>query len=405
MREALEDKHLLGSIMAGASWLAWRTMLIAAMGEALHEDERAIFRALTGRDREPLQLVEEILALVGRRGGKNRAAAVLATYAAALCDWTDVLSIGERGIVLAIAQNTKQAAVAFSYIAGIFHAVPALAGMIDNETAETISLTNGIDVEVRAANFRGLRGVTAVMVLGDEVAFWASDSSANPDVEILNAVRPALATTGGPLVLITSPHARRGEAWNTYRRHYGPGGDARVLVLQAASRTMNPTLPQSVVDRAIERDPAAASAEYLAEFRVDLEPFVSREIVEAAVDPGVFERPYISGMAYRAAIDPSGGSHDSMTVAISHAEKRVLVLDAVREFKPPFSPEAVVADIATLLKRYQLSDCVGDRYGGRMAARVLHPPRHQLPAFRANPLGNLSRSPARIEFPERGTAR
>jgi len=33
-------------------------MLIAMMGEPLEEDERAVFKALTGREREPLERVE-----------------------------------------------------------------------------------------------------------------------------------------------------------------------------------------------------------------------------------------------------------------------------------------------------------------------------------------------------------
>jgi hypothetical protein len=35
IREALTDPSLLGSILAGESWLAQRVLLIAAMGEAL----------------------------------------------------------------------------------------------------------------------------------------------------------------------------------------------------------------------------------------------------------------------------------------------------------------------------------------------------------------------------------
>jgi hypothetical protein len=35
--------------MAGPSWLAWRVVLIAAMGEALTGKERAVFTRLTGR--------------------------------------------------------------------------------------------------------------------------------------------------------------------------------------------------------------------------------------------------------------------------------------------------------------------------------------------------------------------
>ena len=67
-------------------------------------------------------------------------------------------------------------------------------------TADTLTLSNGISLEVRSASFRRIRGVTCVAVLADECAFWMSDDSANPDVEILNAARPALATTQGPLI-------------------------------------------------------------------------------------------------------------------------------------------------------------------------------------------------------------
>jgi len=73
-------------------------------------------------------------------------------------------------------------------------------------------------------------------VLGDEVAFWMSDESANPDIEILNAARPALATTAGPLIAISSPYARRGALWDTYRRNFGPEGDPSILVARDTTR-------------------------------------------------------------------------------------------------------------------------------------------------------------------------
>jgi hypothetical protein len=107
--------------------------------------------------------------------------------------------------------------------------------------------------------------------------------SANPDVEILNAVRPALATTGGPLIAISSPYARRGALWETYKKNYGPDGDPMILVAQGATRDFNPELPQSVIDRAMDRDPAAAAAEYLAQFRTDVEAFLTREAIEKCV--------------------------------------------------------------------------------------------------------------------------
>ena len=334
MRRALEDPHLFGGILAGNSWAAWRAILIGCMGEALNDAERALWCELTGRDHEPGQRVEEFWGIVGRRGGKTRAMSVLSAYLTALVDYSDVLVPGERGRLPFLAQNTKQAAVAFGYSAAIFDNVPLLKGLVANQTADTISLTNGVDLEVRAASFRGIRGITAIGVIADEVAFWYDSESANADVEILNAVRPALATTGGPLIAISSPHARRGELYETHRKHHGPDGDPLILVAQGASRTFNPTLPQRVVDRAMERDAAAASAEYMAQFRTDVEAFLNREAVEAVVSPGVRERSRIDGVQYVGFVDPSGGSSDAMTMAIAHIDGPGAILDVVRERNP-----------------------------------------------------------------------
>jgi hypothetical protein len=173
-----------------------------------------------------------------------------------------------------------------------------LSTLVSERISDALRLTNGIDIEVRAASFRRLRGVTAVAVIASECAFWQSDETSNADVDILAAVRPALATTGGPLILITTPYARRGEVWDLYRKYYGPDGDPSILIVQGTAREFNSTLPQSVVERALERDHAAASAEYLAQFRSDIESYVSREAVLACVD-GIRERAPIAPAAIR----------------------------------------------------------------------------------------------------------
>ena len=55
-----------------------------------------------------------------------------------------------------------------------------------------------------------------------------------------------------------------------------------------------------------------------------------------------------------------------MTLAIGHMEftKQTAVIDAIREVRPPFSPEAVVGEFAALLKRYNVVTVHGDRYAG-----------------------------------------
>jgi hypothetical protein len=354
---------LLGSVLAGDSWRSWRCLMIAAMGEALTDDERAIFTSLTGRAREPLQRVEELAAVVGRRGGKSRAMATLACYLASLCSHN--LVRGETGILLCIAPDQRQAGIVLGYAEAALQQSPILRQLISGRSNDALTLTNGINIEVRASSFRRLRGPTYVAVIADEAAFWYSDEfSASADTEILNAVRPGLATTGGPLIIASSPYAKRGVLYETHKRHYGNHGDPLILVAQGTSREFNPSLAQSVVDRALERDHAAASAEYLAEFRSDIESFVSREAVEACITLGVRERAPLPDIRYAAFTDPSGGSADSFTLAIGHRQDDVVVVDAVREVRPPFSPENVVGEFCALLKNYRISSVQGDKYAG-----------------------------------------
>ena len=128
---------------------------------------------------------------------------------------------------------------------------------------------------------------------------------------------------------------------------------------------MNLTISRSDLEPEFQADPARAEAEYGANFRSDLEAFASREVVEAAVQPGRHELAPISSVRYVAFVDPSGGSSDAMTLAVSHAAKDGrAVLDAIRVRKPPFSPEGVVADFADTLKLYSITKVTGDRYAG-----------------------------------------
>jgi hypothetical protein len=366
LRQALNDRQLLGDELTGDSWKSWRVLLLAAMGEPLTVDERALFKQLTQRDHEPHQPVEEFCVVKGRRaGGSSATGRVLIPFLAGLCEHP-TLTRGERGVLLCIAADQRQADVILDYAEAAFRNSPILSQLIDARTARELRLTNNITVEVRAADFRRLRGLTFIGVIADEVAFWMTEDSSNPDDEILNAVRPGLATTGGPLFLISSPYARKGELWRTFRKHFGANGDAAILVAQGSSRTFNPSLPQSVVDRAYERDPIAAAAEYGGEFRKDVEEFINLEAVMQCVAPGVIERGREYYKVYHAFCDPSGGSGDSFTLAIGHKDiaTKVMIVDAIREVKPPFSPEQVVVEFAQLLKSYGVSKVIGDKFGG-----------------------------------------
>jgi len=369
IRKALKDPSLLGNVLAGDSWRAWRVLLVASMGERLDDTERAIFLKLTGRDHEPGQRIEEAAFIVGRRGGKSRAMATLAAYLGGLCKHP--LVRGEKGVLLCVAPDLRQAAIVLDYATAAFEQSPVLRQLIRNRTVDTLELTNGISVEVRASSFRRLRGPTYVAAICDEAAFWFSDElAANTDAEIVNACRPGLATTGGPLVIASSPYSKMGLVWDLHRQHYGPDGDPLILLAQGASRELNPSLSEAVVARALARDAASARAEYLGQFRDDIAAFIDRERVLACVEHGVFERPPVKGVRYISFTDPSGGSSDSMVCAVGHLDDDMLVVDCVREITAPFDPESATEEIAQMLAPYKVDKTTADRYSGQWCAQA-----------------------------------
>jgi hypothetical protein len=129
--------------------------------------------------------------------------------------------------------------------------------------------------------------------------------------------------------------------------------------------------PQSFIaaargDRALEKDRARATAEYLAQFRTDVEGFVALEIVEGCVGDYREQLP-ARGTRYCAFVDPAGGSGpDAMTLAIAHKTRpdNRIIIDAVREMRPPFSPTVIVDEFAQLLDAYDVTKVDGDHYGG-----------------------------------------
>lgn len=368
IRQAMDSPQVFGQQFTGDSWGAWKAFLAALFALPMSEDELALYRHHTGREAPPELPFKEAALICGRRGGKSRILALIATYLATHRDYTPYLAPGEMGTIAVIAADRRQARTIFRYIIGSLRAVPELAAMVEDEAAESVTLQGQVVIEVATASFRVTRGYTFVAVVADEIAFWRNENSANPDAEIVAAIRPGLASIPGAMLLLaSSPYAKRGELYNAWRRHYGKDG-ARVLVWRGTTAEMNPRIDPAIIAEAYEDDPAAAAAEYGAEFRSDIAAFVAREVVDGCTVPGRHELPPLSFIMrrheYRAFVDPSGGTSDSMTLAIAHREGDRAVLDAVREIRPPFSPEATVLEMAALLKAYGIRKVTGDRYAG-----------------------------------------
>lgn len=364
--DVMTDPNLFGDHYAGSSHSNWRALIGGFYGLPLDDEQTEVFKTLCNREPLPEDQAgfQELWLIIGRRGGKSNAAALLAIYEAFFNDYSDKLAPGEVATVMVIAADRKQARSVFRYIVGLIEECPMLAAMVVRETNESLELSNRAVIEITTASYKRTRGYSCSCIIADEIAFWMLDG-VSPDVEILAALRPSLSTLNGKLIALSSPYARKGALWNAYRNYYGRADSKRVLVSQAPTALMNPTLDPSIIKQAYEEDPASAAAEYGAQFRTDVESFISREAIEAVVIPGRFELPAAQSNYYSAFVDAAGGSgQDSMTMAIGHKDGDIIIIDAIRAVKPPFSPEAVVTEFCDLLKQYRIRSVTGDRWGG-----------------------------------------
>lgn len=336
--------------------------LFAEFQHASWKTWRAVLSRLT-------PAVREFYAIVGRGAGKSRIVALLACFFASR-EYPRVP--GEYVYIGIFAPDRKQASVTFRYVTGLLRSVPALAALIVSESKDSITLTTGIIIEVITASVAAPRGRAYCLVIVEEAAFLPTDASANPDVELLRSVRPALARVSGSLlVVVSSPYARKGIIWAAWQKYHGKS-DSDVLLVQASTRELNPTFDARAIAKAYEEDPASAAAEFGGLFRTDVESFISREAIDAVVVLGRIELARLGGVTYQGFADFAGGGSatgDSAVLAIAHGDRRdsrtIAVLDVVREVRPPFSPEQVCADFAATLQGYGIREIRADRWAGQ----------------------------------------
>jgi hypothetical protein len=349
--------------------------------EPLTAEEMPLFERCTGRARPPIEPPAEVFAICGRRSGKTRFAGACAVRAASR---RYVLAPGERAVVALAASDREQARVVLEYATAPFREAGELRGLVERrsswealralvsrETRWGLDLRTGTSIEVRTAHYGRVRGRTFALAVADEAAFWQAEDGSNPASEVFAAIRPGLATLRGQLLCITTPFSKSGYVWDTFSRYWGKD-DARVLVWRAASKTMNPLLDEVMIAEALERDEVSARSEWLAEFREDVSAFITREAIGRVVAAGRGElAPRLGeGGDYRAFCDmASGAGQDSATLAVCHAEQDeegdpvIVVVDAIREHRPPFDPGVVVAEFSEVVRSYGLAAVHGDRFG------------------------------------------
>lgn len=351
---------------SGPTRALWTVLWRAVDGLPLDSEQLEAWRLHTGRQEPPAAPCREVWVPAGRRSGKSENVMLRATWRCIARDWRQLLAAGEIGTLPVIASDRDQARNSLRYLKGLAKH-PLVAPHVAHVRRDSVGFTTGAEVRVVTASWRATRGYTFLDCILEECAFYADESSANPDEELLAAVRPALLTVPDARVFgISSPYARRGILHAAVTEHWGRDGDD-VLVFNASTEAFNPTVPTVAIRRAFEDDAARAASEYgsegLVAFRSDVSSLFDPDVLHAAVVAGRFEVPPRAGVAYVGFVDVSGGSADSFTCAVAHAEGEAVVLDAVREWRPRFDPDAVTAECAELLRSYGLRAVTGDKYG------------------------------------------
>ena len=286
--------------------LAQQAFLKATYGLALNSEELEIYQRATGRTESLTVEQNEATLVAGRRAGKNsKIAAPIALYEA----FRDHhLTRGDRGYVMLIAPTKRQAKIAMRFIRAYLKSSLLLKRYIACERSDEVELTNGISIACYPCSCVTVRGFSVVCAICDELAFWRhEETAANPEEEVLAALRPALATSQtAKLIKISTPYRKEGVLWREYQQR----AELDQPVWQLSSPEMNPTLQLSFLEKERKRDEETFRREFLAQFTDQITAWVVPEVLEACIVRGRIELPRVENADYVVAVDPAFKRND-----------------------------------------------------------------------------------------------
>lgn len=178
---------------------------------------------LLGCETLPVGQPAEMYNAFGRGTGKSRFESLAGTHAWAQDYRSRGLAPGAWATISCHCPSKKQAHEWLDYCRGLIEASPVLSSAVSNMTSECIESTHFTRLEVFTSNFRAVRGFTMPLAIIGEAAWLHDEFSAVPDVELRQALLPALARLkpAGRLLVSSSLHRRAGLMWVMHQRHYG----------------------------------------------------------------------------------------------------------------------------------------------------------------------------------------
>jgi len=403
----IEDPLLINFRLSPAK----KVILKCISGIPLTQTEEQIFREMAQGNPplpSPNQRWREIWIIGGRGGGKSILTCSIAILTATAIDFSPYIRTGELITIPIIVPHSQDADQDMAYLEGMLDQSPLLRRELDGDPVmKKIRFSNRRVIEIFTCQKRGknIRGRTIPLAIMEEAAYMEYEGKV-VDHDILRAIRPGLARIPGSLLLvITSPSAKQGMVWETYRRA-DQFADS-ILVLKAPTLLLNPDFDPAIIEEERKRDPENARCEYDAEFLEVVESFLPSDLIDScardATDHHITLRKYNPNITSYIAVTDVAFRADTWTYCILHKEMGEytsrIVLDYIQGFtgtkKHPIDIHFATKEIARVCRQYHVYEIYGDHYAAdpiRTALRrqgLLYNPIYISPDYKRSMYSNL----------------
>jgi len=338
----------------------------------LTDEEKESYREISGK--EPWSVGDKpppfVLMALSRGAGKSLLLATIAVYEAVTNDYKS--APGETVAVVALAPRKKQAKDMLGYAKA--HLMrPGLSPMVLKMPEEEVLLKNGRTIRVVAVDTSGgaARGPTYITALFDESAFLGVDGKIVDADQWKAIIAGARGVDDFHGILSSTPNGEQGFFFETFDDNFGKKGGAWE-VFHGPQPVVRPDMPKELLIEYKRADEEAFKREFLVDFKAGtgVEKFFIPAQVENCVQPGVIEIPPNGPTAeYVCAVDPTGGTHDWMTVTVVERMLDGRVRQCLaRGWDPTIENAPTVHDIALeiaeLVEPYGITTVYGDVFGG-----------------------------------------
>jgi hypothetical protein len=374
-----EDLRALRSAWVEPSRASSRPDVLGALAAQDRRLYHAGFPAISGWWWDTLSLFygsgkRQLVARVGRRGGKSSTLCRVAVAEA--LHGSHYVPPGDVGMFAFVSVRRTEARERLRTIRAILDALKEPY----EERGDDVELTrHPVLFRVFTGTVSGVSGPTCIGAVCDEVAKWRdADTGANPATEVLRSLRPTLMTQPrAKLFLSSSPLGML----DAHAEAYALGNTAYQMVAQTPTWVANPTITEEATHKE-EPNPDIWRREYAAiPMEGTEESMFSPALLDVCSRPSGKDVPRETGVTYNAAMDPAL-VRNAWTLAICGRRfaggrvRRSVV--ATREWRGtaavPLRPDAVLREVASVLRAYDLDVVDTDEFHGQSLAIIAERP-------------------------------